>query len=194
MPGRVSGKRYAQAIFELAREQEQLDQWAVDLQLVDQVVQDPEFRAFLNHAEVSLEQKNRAIDAVLRDVHPLVRNLVHVLVVRGQADLASGILEDYTELLDAHLGRQRVGVTSAVPLTDDQLERITRFISDLTLREVVVSTQVDESIIGGIVIQIGDQLLDGSTRSRLESLRRQMHSAVIGPGFSFGREGDTDGD
>lgn len=194
MPGRISGKRYAQAIFELAREQEQLDQWAVDLQLVDQVVQDPEFRAFLNHAEVPLEQKNRAIDAVLRDVHSLVRNLVHVLVVRGQADLAGGILEDYTELLDAHRGRQRVGVTSAVPLTDDQLERITRFISDLTRREVVVSTQVDESIIGGIVIQIGDQLLDGSTRSRLELLRKQMHSAVIGPGFSSGRGGDTDGD
>ena len=194
MPGRVSGKRYAQAIFELAREQDQLDQWAVDLQVVDQVVQDPEFRVFLNHADVPLGQKTQAVDVVLRDVHPLVRNLVHVLVVRGQSDLAVGILDDYTDILDDYHGRQRVSVTSAVPLNDGQLERITRFISDLTRREVLVSTQVDDSIIGGIVIQIGDQLLDGSTRSRLESLRNQMHSAVIGPGFSTGQGGDTNGD
>ena len=194
MAGRVSGKRYAQAIFELAREQDQIDQWATELELVDQVVQDPEFRVFLNHADVPHEQKRQSIDAVLRDVHPTVRNLVQVLVARGLADLAIGLRDAYTELLDVHHGRQRVGVTSAVPLEDDQLARITQFISDITRREVVISTQVDESIMGGIVIQIGDQLLDGSTRSRLEALRNQMHSAVIGPGFSAGQEGETNGD
>ena len=194
MAGRVSGKRYAQAIFELAREQDQVDQWSVDLDLVDQVVQDPEFRTFLNHADVPLEQKRQAVDAVLRDVHPTVRNMLHVLVSRGLADSVIGLRDSYTELLDAHHGRQRVGVTSAVPLEDTQLERITRFISDITRREVVITTQVDESIMGGIVIQIGDQLLDGSTRSKLEGLRNQMHSAVIGPGFSTGQEGETNGD
>ena len=194
MPSRVSGKRYAQAIFELAREHNQLDEWSVDLQLVDQALQDPEFHTFLTHADVPAEQKIRAVDTVLRDVHPLVRNLVDVLVARGLAGLASELQGAYSDLLDSHHGRQRVEVTSAVPLTDPELERVTRFISDLTRREVVVSTLVDESIMGGIVIQIGDQLLDGSTRSRLEGLRNQMHSAVIAPGFSTGREGDTDGD
>ena len=193
MPSRVSGKRYAQAIFELAREHNQLDEWAVDLQLVDQALQDPEFRTFLTHADVPAEQKIRAVNAVLRDVNPLVRNLVDVLVVKGLTSIAAELQAAYTDLLDGHHGRQRVEVTSAVPLADSELDRVTRFISELTRREVVVTTQVDESIMGGIVIQIGDQLLDGSTRSRLESLRNQMHSAVIAPGFSAGREGDTDG-
>ena len=194
MPARVSGKRYAQALFELALEHDQVDQWAADLEAVDLAVQDPEFRAFLDHADVPLERKAAAIDAVLGDAAPMVRNLVHVLVSRGQAGLAAGLRDAYGELLDVHRGRQRVGVTSAVPLEDGQLERIARFVSELTRREAVISTQVDESIIGGIVIQIGDQLLDGSARSRLETLRNQMRSAVIGPGFSAGQEGDTDGD
>ena len=61
MPSRVSGKRYAQAIFELAVEQDQLDQWASDLELAGQVLQDPEFRSLLQHAEVPLDQKIRAV-------------------------------------------------------------------------------------------------------------------------------------
>jgi len=194
MARRVSGKRYAQAIFELAREHNQLDEWAVDLQLVGQALQDPEFRTFLSHADVAADQKIRAIDTVLQDVHPLVRNLVDVLIVRGLAYLATELHAGYTELLDVHHGRQRVEVTSAIPLADPELERVTRSISDLTRREVVVSTRVEEAIMGGIVIQIGDQLLDGSTRSRLESMRNQMHSAVIVPGFSTGQGGETDGD
>ena len=179
MPGRVSGKRYAQAIFELALEQDQLEQWAVDLELASQVLQDPEFSAFLKHAEVAPGDKIKSIDAVLRDIHPLVRNLVYVLVTKGLVDLGPEVNQAYTALSDLHLGRQRVEVTSAVSLDDTELDRITRFVSGLTGKEVVVSTQVDEDIMGGIVIQIGDQLLDGSTRSRLELLRDRMRSGIV---------------
>ena len=84
----------------------------------------------------------------------------------------------YINLLDAHLGRQKVEVTSAVALDDEELQRITQFVADLTRKNVVVSTQVDDSILGGVIIQIGDQLLDGSTKSRLEALRQQIRSEV----------------
>ena len=179
MPRRVSAKRYAQAMFELAREHNQLDAWAFDLQLVSQALQDPDFRTLLSHADVPVDEKIKSIDAVLPDVHPLVRNLLDVLVTRGLVNLAPELGEAYTKLLDIHHGRQRVEVVSAVPLDDAELQRITRFVSDLTHKEVVVTTQVDEEILGGIVIQIGDQLLDGSTRTRLESLRKRVGSGVI---------------
>ena len=84
MPAQVSGKRYAQAIFELAREQDELDQWAEDLQLVGQALQDEDFEAFLKHAEVPAADKVRAISTVLSTVHPLVQNLVQILVARRQ--------------------------------------------------------------------------------------------------------------
>ena len=179
MPGSVSGKRYAQAIFELAVENGQVDQWANDLGLASQVLQDPEFRAFLEHAEVPLEQKISAVAAVLADVHPLVRNLIDLMVTKGLVGLASELHSSYNELLDIHRGRQRIQVTSAVPLDDAETARVTSFVANLTGKEVVVTTQVDEAIMGGIVIQIGDRLLDGSTRSRLEALRNQIHSEVI---------------
>ena len=80
MAPRVSGKRYAQAIFELALEHDQLDQWEGDLDFVSGVLQDEEFSALLGHADVSIENKLKAVDAVMQQIHPLVRNMVNLLV------------------------------------------------------------------------------------------------------------------
>ena len=172
----VSGKRYAQAMFELGIQQDLLDQWGGELGFIDQVLQDDEFRAFLKHAEVPLSEKTRAIDAVFQEVHPLVKNMIALLITRGLVDLVHDLRVGYGQLLDEYRGRQQVEVTSAVPLEDEEQQRITRFVSNLIQKEVVVTTQVDESILGGIIIQIGDQLLDGSTRTRLEELRQQIRS------------------
>ncbi len=181
MAGKVSGKRYAQAIFELALQEEQAEQWRAQLEMAEGVLQDPEFAPFLKHADVPTEQKVNSINAVLSELHPLVRNMINLLVSRGLTDLAPDISREYQSLLDVHAGRQRVGVASAVELDQSELDRIADFVSGLVRKEVVISTQVDESILGGLVIQIGDQLLDGSTRSRLEGLRNRLHSEAAAP-------------
>ena len=179
MAKRVSGKRYAQAIFQLAVEQDQLDQWAGDLDSISQVLQDEEFSSFLEYAKVPLSEKNRSIQAVFPDTNPLVRNLVTLLISRGSARLIRDVYLSYSQLVDEYRGRQRVAVTSAVPLDAAEVERLRRFVSELIQKDVVVSTEVDETILGGVIIQVGDQLLDGSVRSRLEGLRRQVRSDVI---------------
>ena len=178
MAKRGSGERYAQAIFELAVQQDQLEAWLEQLQFADQVLQDGDFRALLTHAEVPLQRKQSAIESVLENVDPLVKNLVALLMARGAVDLIHDVREGYSLLLDRHRGRQRAAVTSAVVLDDQELAGITQFTSDLIGKEVVVSTEVDESILGGVIIQIGDQLLDGSTRTRLEELRKQIRAVV----------------
>ena len=179
MAQNVSGKRYAQAIFEMGLERDRLDQWAIDLEFIDGVLQDAEFRALLKHADVPIGDKIKAIDAVLNETDSLIRNMVNLLVSKGLVDVMPDLRAAYTALLDEHRGRQRVQVTSAVPLEQGELDRITQFVSNLVRKEVVVSTNVDDSILGGVVIQIGDRLLDGSTSSRLDALRNRMHSEAI---------------
>jgi F-type H+-transporting ATPase subunit delta len=175
MPQRVSGKRYAQAVFDLALERDLVDQWHSELGFVEEALQNEDFSAFLKHADVPLGDKVRAIDTVMAEIHPLVQNLVKFLVTKGLVDVVPSLRSAYAGQLDDHHGRQRVEVTSAVPLEPGELERIDRFVSGLIRKEAVISTQVDESILGGIVIQIGDQLLDGSTKSQLDGLRNRMH-------------------
>ncbi len=176
MANRLSGHRYAQAIFELAEQHEQLEPWDQELRLAADVLGDEEFGLFLKHAEVPLERKITAIDEVLSEAHPLVRNLVALIVSRGGVEAMRDVQEAYTHLLDERLGRQRVEVIAAVPLDQVELDRITDLVGRMVGKEVVVSAQVDESILGGLIIQIGDQLLDGSASTALERLRQTVRA------------------
>ena len=176
MAQKVSGKRYGQAIFELAQGQDAVERWGQDVSLVSEAFSDPEFASLLKHAGVSSEAKRRATEAVLADVEPLVRNMVDLLVARGLVDAILEACSEYTVLRDRLQGRQPVEVTTAVPLESAEVERITVFVSGLIGREVVVTPRVDEEILGGLVIQIGDRLLDGSARARLNGLREQLNT------------------
>ena len=178
MAQRVSGKRYGQAIFELAQDQGAVEQWGQDMALVSQAFADAEFSALLKHAGVSAEDKRRATDAVLGDAQPMVRNMVNLLVARGLVDAIAEACQAFTELQDRLEGRQRVEVTTAVALEPAEVERITRFVADLIGREVVVTPRVDEDILGGLVIQIGDRLMDGSARARLNGLRERLNAGI----------------
>ncbi len=163
MAQQLSGKRYAQAIFGLALENGQVEQWGEDLAVVAAVFEDAEFTALLKHADMPAADKRRATASVLASVNPLVRNLVDLLVSKNSVDSISGVHSGYTELLDQHLGRQRVEITTAVPLENTETDRINSFVSGLIRAEVVLTTKVVESILGGLVIEIGDRLLDGSS-------------------------------
>lgn len=174
MAQRVSGKRYGQAIFELAQEQDAVEQWGRDMALVSEAFRDGEFSALLKHAGISAEDKRRATDAVLGGAQPMVLNMVNLLVARGLVDAILEACQEFAELQDRLEGRQRVEVTTAVELEPAEVERITAFVAGLIGREVVVTPRVDEDVLGGLVIQIGDRLLDGSARARLNGLREQL--------------------
>ena len=178
MAQQLSGKRYAQAIFDLALENNQVEQWGEDLAVVAEVFEDAEFTALLKHADMPAADKLQATASVLGNINPLVRNLVDLLVSKNSVASISAVHSGYTQLLDQHLRRQRVEITTAVPLDIAETDRISSFVSGLISAEVVLTTKVDESILGGLVIQIGDQLLDGSTKTRLEGLRRRLHTEI----------------
>ena len=162
----------------MAREQGAVEQWGQDVALVAQAFEDAEFGALLKHAGVSADAKRRATEAVLADVQPLVRNMVDLLVARGLVDAIPEACSEYIEMQDQMEGRQRVEVTTAVPLESAEVERITEFVANLIGREVVVTPRVDEEILGGLVIQIGDRLLDGSARARLDGLRERLNIGI----------------
>ncbi|MCH8800715.1 MAG: ATP synthase F1 subunit delta [Chloroflexi bacterium] len=181
MAQKLSGKRYAQALFDLSLENNQVEQWGEDLALVAEVFEDAEFADLLKRADMPAVDKLAATATVLAGVNPMVRNLVDLLVSKNSVDSIAGVYSGYTELLDRHLGRQRVEITTAVPLESAETERITSFVTGLVRSEVVLTTKVDESILGGLVIQIGDRLLDGSTKARLDGLRNRLHAEIASP-------------
>ncbi len=125
------------------------------------------------------EEKLRLLDAGLKAyVSPLAMNLVRLLEQRGKIALARDIQVAFQTMLDERRGVAHAVVTTAVPLADDERAAIASKLSSMTGKQVDVTPVVDASIIGGIIARIGDQLVDGSTRSRLAALKRSLEGAT----------------
>ncbi len=169
-------------MFDLAMERGQLDQWTSELRLVRTALENAELRAFLDHAKVPMARKVQTIREVLAATDGVVQNLLALLVSRGLVDLLPEVEEGYRHMVDQYRGREEVEVFSAVPLEASERDSISRFLTDLIQKEVLLDTRVDPSVLGGLVMRVGDKLIDGSTRTRLQQLgqRLQRGSAEIG--------------
>ncbi|HEU4760397.1 MAG TPA: F0F1 ATP synthase subunit delta [Dehalococcoidia bacterium] len=170
----VAAKRYAEAALLLAREEGKLEAWSDGLAAMAALAGDPQAQRLLESTRVSLADKASLVDQALRGVEPLALNLARLLLRRGRIDLAPQIAEAFQELLDDERGISHAVVTTAVPLSQDEVRAVAEKLAQISGRQVIVETQVDESILGGLVARIGDRLIDGSTRSRLQALKRQM--------------------
>ena len=175
----ASANRYAEAVFELASETGTADAWARDLQTIAEFVSDADVRGLLASGRVPRDEKLRLLSAALESkIAPQAWNLVRLLEQRGKADLGPEILRGFMERYDAQRGVAHAIVTTAVPLSDDELQAIATRLSTITGKQIDVTALVDESILGGLVARIGDELIDGSTKSRLVALKRRLEGAV----------------
>ncbi len=174
MPKITSGKRYAQAAFELAVERNELENWQQGLREIADLTKDEEIMALLQNPRLPFDAKKSLLQKRLGEITPLVFNLALLLVSKGILRRGGDILQQYNALLDAHHGIERAKVTAALPLVDQESEAISRRLGEIVEHKVVIDAQVDPSIIGGFIARVGDMLIDGSIRQRLETLRKSL--------------------
>ena len=167
--------RYARAIFELASEEGGVEEWSRRLALVRQVLEDPGARAILDNPSVATDVRLAAVEELdLPGVGRPGLNLMRLLVERGRSGRIGEIAEQFEVLADQAAGRVRATVTTAVPLSDGDREGLRRDLSGQLGKDVRLEARVDPSILGGLVLQVGDRLTDGSVAARLDQLRRQV--------------------
>jgi F-type H+-transporting ATPase subunit delta len=185
MPGRASARRHAQAVFQIARATGELEKWQEELQKVAQVLADPVLSLLLESPRLALAEKVALLQERLPRADPLVLNYAGLLVARGRERLAGEIAEEYERLLDAYHGIEHAEVITAVPLEGGEKERLAHRLAQMVGKRVVVEAKVDPAIIGGLVARVGDWLLDGSTRTRLELLKKSLSEG----GMAYGHPG-----
>ena len=173
----TSGKRYAQAAFELASEKNELESWQEGLEKLAELTRDEELITLLENPKLSFVAKKSLLQERLGEINPLALNLAFLLISKGRLGIASNILQQYNVLLEALRGFERAEVITALPLTDEEKEVISRRLGDMIGRKLSIDAQVDPSIIGGFRARIGDTLIDGSVRHRLEALRKTLVEA-----------------
>ncbi len=174
MARRVYARRYSQAVFEVALERKELDRWQSDLKKIVSLGEDATFIAFLESPKFHFDDKARLLSERLGDINPLALNLVYLLVARGRLSMVGDIADGYQRLLDSYRGIEQAEITTAVPLDEEDKLGLEEHLSAIVGKRVVLKPKVDSSLIGGIVARIGGKLLDGSTRSQLMALKKEL--------------------
>ncbi len=177
MPRVTSAKRYAQAALELAQEGNELDEWQLSLKRIAELMSDAELMALLESPKIPFSLKKGLLEERLKGINPLALNLACLLVAKGNLKIADKIAAEYEHLLDAYRGIEHAEVTTAIPLDDEDKEKLSQHLEMIAGKKVIIETQVNPSIIGGIIARIDDKLLDGSVRSKLEILRESLAEA-----------------
>ncbi|MGD9934211.1 MAG: ATP synthase F1 subunit delta [Dehalococcoidia bacterium] len=167
------GRRYAQAVFAIARDQGTIPQWRSDLNDIASVLAESGLARGFADGRIAVEQR-QALAARALDVSPLALNLARILIAKGRSDSARAVATAFSALADAHEGIAYADVTTAVALEPAQVEQIAAQLGQSIGARVNVRTSVDPSIVGGMVVRIGDRLVDGSVKTRLRELRKDL--------------------
>jgi len=171
---KVYARRYSQAVFRIALETKELDRWQSDLGKIASLGEDSTFIALLESPKFHFNDKARLLSERLGDISPLALNLVYLLVTRGRLSMIGDIADEYQCLLDSYRGVERAEVTAPIPLDDEDKLRLEERLGAVVGKKVVLKSEVDSSLIGGIIARVGGKLLDGSTRGKLEALKREL--------------------
>jgi F-type H+-transporting ATPase subunit delta len=170
----AAARRYAQAAFELAVESNQTREWTQAVNEIAAFMTEPDYRRLLENSRVGQERKQALITAGLSHLPPLALNLARLLVRKGRTALAADMATQFNLLVEAREGIARAKAVTAIPLADPEKEELARRLQAQTGQRVVLETEVDPALLGGVVVQIGDRLVDASTRARLQALRDSL--------------------
>ncbi|OGN97027.1 MAG: ATP synthase F1 subunit delta [Chloroflexi bacterium RBG_13_51_18] len=174
MAKKANPRRYAQAVFEIALEKNELELWQTDLQKVVDAVSEGDFLAALESPRIKFEVKSRLLKEHLESINPLALNLLLLLISRLGIGMISEIAREYHLLLNAHRGIQPADVVTAIPLDDKDEKELAEKLSALVNAKVELKSRVEPEILGGVVVRVGGKLLDGSTRSKLLALKKEL--------------------
>ena len=167
---------YAEALFEAAREREELEGVLEDLEeFVEALRENEELYLFFYGGQIPEREKRRAIDALTEGMTLSTRNFLKVISDNGRGEILEDVFVRYEELVKEYLGKVGVEVTTAIELSEEELDRVKeRLARILEGREVILETNVDPDLLGGAVFRFGGRMVDSSVRGQLASLREEM--------------------
>jgi F-type H+-transporting ATPase subunit delta len=172
-------RRYAGAIFELARKQNTIDRTLEDVQEIARLFAHRKLAYLLNEPKVPAKRKETAVrQGLASKVLPTSLNLALLVVQRQLVDLMYNIATELEQLVLNYRNQAVAEVTTATPLDSRQQNLVKQALERRTGKQIIMQTRVDPSILGGIVARVGDQVIDGSVRYRLAALQQRLLTDV----------------
>ena len=175
-----AARRYAEAAFQVAGRDGTVDVWRRELEAAETIVGQAVIGRTLANPAISLETRAAAIDTTFGPVasRPVI-NLIQLMLRRGRIGDLPRVAAEFRRLDNAHQGITIATATTAAPLSAGELTALTQRLEAFTGGRIELDVKEDPSLLGGLVVQVGDRLIDGSVRGRLERLRNQLVSGAL---------------
>ena len=179
---KLVSKVYGDALFSLAVEEDQVDELWKEASIINEAIKgNPEFLPILCHPEMSMNKKFSLLqDVFQQELSQNMMGLLNVLLKKGRIGEILPVLDYFIEQVMAYKKIGEVKVRTPMPLSKEQKEKIENKLLVVSEYETVnVDYQIDESLLGGMVIRIGDRVLDNSIRSKLDAMSRQLYKVKL---------------
>ncbi len=177
MIGSKVSKRYAKALFSLGQEDGNFKQYGQELTEFTKFFQDnAEFGQVIANPIFAVEDRRKVLQVVLEksNFSGVVKNFLNLLLDKNRIGAIEAVTDYYSKLTDEVSGIARAEIVTARPLKEEALGRIEKSLAGLTSKEIKSEVREEKDLIGGIVVKIGDLVLDGSVRAQLEGLKQSF--------------------
>ena len=172
----VIGDRYAESLFDLAKEENKVTQYLDDIKLVGEVLDsDPQIVQFFNHVLIENDKKIQLLDQSFKgNVDQYVLNFLKLLVQSRRIRYIDDIVKSYIKLSNQYLGIEEGMIYTPYQLTDQQIQDIEKAISQKENKKVTLKVSIDPSLLGGIKVQIANRIYDGTIKNKVEMLKKEL--------------------
>jgi F-type H+-transporting ATPase subunit delta len=171
-------RRYAEAAFQLATRDGSIETWRRELEQAGAAT-DGQLMDVLANPALPLDERLEAANRVFANLGQSVRNLIFLLVRRHRIEQLPRVVAEFIRLDERRQGIVHANATSAAPLTDLEVKALTARLEQMTGGRIALETDVDAALLGGLIVRVGDRLIDGSVRGRLERLRNQLAAGTV---------------
>jgi len=175
MAGARAALRYAKAVLSLATDQKAVEAVNNDMKLIAKTIaENKDLSVMLQNPVVRSSVKKTVLNEVFKNTSTITGNLVTTLITNKRISLLEEVASKYNQLYDTLNGIQIAKVTTAVPLTDDLKAKVLAKVKELTGKEVEIVNLIDENILGGFILRVGDIQYNASISNKLNNLKREF--------------------
>lgn len=175
MAGSRAAIRYAKAVLRLAKEQNSAEEVNGDMKLISKTIsENNDLLIMLRSAVVKTDLKKTVLNKIFPDINGLSSGLFDILISNKRLPILGDVAAKYNDLHDASIGKEKATVTTAVPMTAELELKVLAKVKELTNKAVELENIVDESILGGFILRIGDKQYNASISNQLNKLKREF--------------------
>lgn len=178
---KLIAKTYSEALFEVALEDNTIDKFLEELQFIaDTLKMYPEFFTLLKSPQIHVSEKKEMVSEVFKDaLSPEISNFIKIILDKNRSYYILQIKDAFEDLVNNHKGIIEAVAITAIPLNDEDKLKLKEKLEKITGKNIKIQNKIDTSLLGGVLVRIGDKVIDGTVKGRLDELKDSLSQIIV---------------